>query len=164
MAVDRQKILRVIAEIRKENENLNRIVLQIDEVKARFKQKIPDDLHIRAMASLLLDFYNSIESIFLTIGQDINGGIPQGTEWHKNLLRDMMIEIPHLRPQVISEGLAEELDEYLRFRHLFIHGYGFNLKWSRIRVLINRTSRVYHKFQKELKGFIKFLEVLVAEI
>ncbi len=42
----------------------------------------------------------------------------------------MAIEIDGVRPRVISSELAEELDDYRKFRHLFRHAYGGELRWK----------------------------------
>lgn len=43
----------------------------------------------------------------------------------------MTIEIPDIRPRIISNDFAEELDEYRRFRHMFRHSYGAELCWRK---------------------------------
>jgi len=40
-----------------------------------------------------------------------------------------------IREAVINQDLLGKLREYLRFRHLFRHIYGFELKWQRFKTL-----------------------------
>lgn len=86
----------------------------------------------RILGSIRHDFYNCCERIFRRISTEINGGFEQRETWHKELLYRMTIEIKGLRPEVISEDLAAELDDYLSFRHLFRNIYGFELKGERL--------------------------------
>jgi len=69
----------------------------------------------------------------------------------------MTIQIKGVRPAVISEELAAELDEYLSFRHVFRNIYGFELKGERIDYLAKKFDRVSSQFEREVKKFLKFL-------
>lgn len=40
---------------------------------------------------------------------------------HRDLIDDMALEIPDVRPAVVDESLANVLGECLRFRHVFRH-------------------------------------------
>ena len=52
----------------------------------------------------------------------------------------------------------------MRFRHLFIHSYGFTLKWERVKQLIEDLPQTTQDFQKETEKFIGFLNNLAKEI
>ncbi len=69
----------------------------------------------------------------------------------------MTIPVEGLRPQVISEELAADLDEYLAFRHLFRNIYGFELKGGRIDYLVEKFEVVSERFDKEIRKFLTFL-------
>ncbi|MGB9887889.1 MAG: hypothetical protein ACPLRW_12990, partial [Moorellales bacterium] len=56
---------------------------------------------------------------------------PETLRWHKQLLNRMTLEVPEVRPPVISKDLARTLDEYLRFRHVFRNVYGTLSRRSR---------------------------------
>jgi hypothetical protein len=62
-----------------------------------------------------------------------------------------------IRPRVISDELAAELDEFLAFRHLFRNIYGFELKGDRIDYLSGKFDRVVETFRKEIEDFLIFL-------
>ena len=51
----------------------------------------------------------------------------------------------------------KELKEFLRFRHLFRHIYGFELKWERIEPLCMRLDTVLGDVEKEIKEFLSFI-------
>ncbi len=69
----------------------------------------------------------------------------------------MTRKVNKLRPKVISEELASELDDYLSFRHIFRNIYGFELKGERIKRLEEKFYKVANTFQKEIKNFLKNL-------
>ena len=111
----------------------------------------------RAKGSILHDFYNSVERIFLIIAKELNGKIITSKHWYKQLLYQMTIEVKDLRPAIISKNIASELDEYLAFRHLFRNIYGFELDSKRLDDLIERFPDVVDKFNKEITIFLNKL-------
>ena len=110
-----EKELRVFIE--EELKNISQLVSEMEDCKEESR------LIRRAKGSILHDFYNSVERIFLIIANELNGKIITSNHWHKQLLYQMTIEVKDLRPSIISKKLASELDEYLAFRHLFRNIY-----------------------------------------
>lgn len=117
----------------------------------------PDSLQVRAAGSILHDFYTGLESVFSRIALAVDGSLPQGSDWHSVLLRRMAAEVPAARPPVISNDLAETLEDYLRFRHVFRHNYGFKLRWTLMAPLLATLPDVVARVEADLKGFDVFL-------
>jgi hypothetical protein len=78
--------------------------------------------------------------------------------WHNDLLLQMQNPVNGIRDNFISEDLAVYLKEYLRFRHLFRHIYGFELKWERIKQLCIGLDAVFSSLKKEMIRFFAELE------
>ncbi|MBI4687326.1 MAG: hypothetical protein HY756_06050 [Nitrospirae bacterium] len=146
----------IFAEIGKELDSLEELRKEMAEIKSG------DSIILRrSMGSILHDFYNCCERIFKKIALDINGGYEDTEKWHKALLFKMTIPIKGVRPAVISEELAAELDEYLSFRHVFRNIYGFELKGERIGHLAKKFDKASDRFIKEVK---KFLAIVSKEL
>ncbi len=111
-----------------------------------------------AGAVVVHDFYNTIEKTFCQIAEEIDGGLPQGDAWYQRLLQRMTVAIPAYRPAVIDQTLAGRLGEYLRFRHLFRHIYGFELDWARIRPLLVDLPAVLAEFIRQIDDFVRYLQ------
>ncbi len=45
----------------------------------------------------------------------------------------------------------DELKEYMRFRHLFRHIYGFELRWERFRDIFLRLDYTFKKLKSEIE-------------
>lgn len=142
----------LMAEIKKELDNLTELRKEMKMVKGE-----DSIIGRRSTGSILHDFYNLAERIFRKIAIEINGGFEDSEKWHKALLYKMTIPIKGIRPAVLSESLAADLDEYLAFRHLFRNIYGFELKGERIGYLARRFDPVARRFQKEIKAFLSLL-------
>ena len=151
--MDKNLLRSIVAEIERELENLNELRKELKEIN--FQESM---IMRRSTGSILHDFYNGAERIFKKIAVDINGGYEDSEKWHKALLFKMTIPVKGLRPAVLSEELAAEMDEYLAFRHLFRNIYGFELKGERIGYLAKKFDPVAKKFIREIKVFLGYLK------
>jgi len=149
------------ADIGRELAALDRVEGQGKELLARMPEQ-PTFVEIRTSGSLLHDFYTGIEKIFQRIALEMEGGLPAGFEWHVELLLRMATPIEDVRPPVITNALQDKLSEYLRFRHLFRHLYGFQLRWDRCQTLLADLPRVKAEFQQQLNTFLAFLRSVDA--
>lgn len=152
MRKDRLTLLAIVSEIEREIENLKELQSELQSI--RDKSGI---IYSRSKGSILHDFYNCCERIFKKIAIEINEGYEETERWHKALLYRMTIPLKDIRPQVISEELAADLDEYLAFRHLFRSIYGFELKGDRIGHLADRFETISQRLIREIEIFLEFL-------
>lgn len=143
-------------DIKNEIDNLDRIVSEMRELLNIIGDN-PTFIEIRSAGSILHDFYSGIEKIFERIGLHIDKNIPKGDGWHKELLLQMAKPSLGRKEQIISKALLRKLKEYMRFRHLFRHIYGFELKWSRIKPLCINMETVLEELKNEIKKRRKLL-------
>jgi uncharacterized protein YutE (UPF0331/DUF86 family) len=115
----------------------------IESLYDKIKDKTPSLIELSAMAAFLHNFYSGVENIMRRIASALDDNIPSGTSWHTDLLNRMGIEIGGIRKNVFSEDTINELAEYLSFRHMFIHSYGFELKWSKRHQLVESIGGVF---------------------
>ena len=116
-----------------------------------------DRYAIRARGSMLHDFYNCVERVFLRIARELNGGVPRGEQWHRDLIDNMALEIPGVRPAVVDRGLADVLGEYLRFRHVFRDVYGGVLVAHRMALLEDRLPDTITAFRRDIGAFVAWM-------
>ena len=129
----------------------------LDKEKDGLLKKKPSNYILRAGGSILHDFYTGIEKIFESIAKEVDRRIPIGEEWHSELLHQMTLDIPGLRPPVISLNTEKRLREYLGFRHLFRKRYGFELDWEKMKRLLIKISQTLFDLEKEIKVFFNSL-------
>ena len=116
------------------------------------------DVYIDSVALNLLGFYTGIEHIFEVIATEIDGSIPSGSRWHKDLLEQMSLSIPQIRPALISQETEERLLEFLSFRHLVRNVYTFNLDIERVERLVKMLGKTFQGFLEEIDRFLVFLK------
>jgi hypothetical protein len=117
----------------------------------------PDNLNnheLRAEASYIHDFYNSVENIFKTIVEECGGGLPKGEAWHKKLLLEMYADMPKERKKIISETTYMALDEILRFRHIVRNSYGIFLDRKKTRSVSKLVLSTADSFLAECDDFL----------
>lgn len=132
--------------------NLERLTKEMEELRRRYIQE-PDFIGIRAAASILHDFYCGVEKVFERIALSIDRNLPNGENWHICLLSQMAIPVEGIRKEVISGDLFQELKQYLRFRHLFRHIYGFELKWAQFADLVTSLECLRKRVKSALDDF-----------
>ena len=122
----------------------------------RVRQTQPDLIETTAAASVLHSFYNGLELIFLSIAKRLDGQVPTGERWHRELLHQMAQSTAQ-RESVLSAELAQQLENYLSFRHFYRHSYSFYLDWSELEKLINPLHSIWSQVKAELNVFLDSL-------
>ena len=116
-------------EIKIEIDNLERLNREMKQLLTKIEDK-PSFIKVRAAGSILHDFYCGVERILERIALSVDKNLPKGENWHIELLLQMAKPLAEKRDMIITKALLQNLKEYLRFRHLFRHIYGFELKWD----------------------------------
>lgn len=146
------------SEIQAELGKIQKVIYEIDSLYSKIKDATPSLVELSAMATFLHNFYSGVENIMKRIASALDNDIPRGTSWHADLLARMSIEIARIRKNVFSQDTINELAEYLSFRHMFIHSYGFELKWSKMHLLVESISRVFEKVKNDIEKFLLHLD------
>ena len=124
---------------------------------------IDDSFTLRALGSILHDFYVAAENMFEAVARDLDEKLPEGANWHQALLRQMTIPISQVRPAVLREYTATQLDEYRAFRHVFRNVYGFNLDAGRLKYLLLKLPQVVAALSQDIGKFIENLRANLPE-
>ena len=111
------------------------------------------------ISQIVTDFYTGIETLFHRISQFFGNSIDKSS-WHKDLLKNMTLEIEDKRAVVISDATASALDELLRFRHFRRYYFDTEYDWERIEFITKKYLQSVEGVKKDLDNFIKFLEKL----
>jgi hypothetical protein len=151
---------RVVAgRIRQALEELDLVVRRVDRALEAAGRAVADqDLMLDSVALNLHDFYVGTERIFEHIASSIDRSLPSGSDWHRELLRQMTVDVPGLRPAVVGNETAKAVDEYLRFRHVVRNVYAFELDAERLGRLGSALRSTFGLVKSDLEAFATFLE------
>ena len=154
----------VAGRVRQELEDLDRVVRRVERAATAAQQRPEDrDLYLDAAALNLHDFYAGLERVFHHIAATIDKSVPSGSEWHRDLLRQMRMALPPVRPHILSGETIKVLDEFLRFRHVVRNIYAFEFDPERIAHLVQRLGPCFESVQRELLMFADLLEQLAQD-
>ncbi len=154
-----QAYLELVSRIRLELGDLENVVARAERAIQAARERPEDqDLYMDSAALNLHDFYAGLERIFQQIGSTVDGNIPTGHNWHRELLQQMESDLPELRPPVLTKEAVKSLDEFLRFRHVLRNIYAFQFDPERIARLVSLVRPVWQRVQTELTVFTSFLE------
>lgn len=118
---------------------------------------IPEIALIPALASYITDFYTICEHLSERVAISLDDGLPQGDNWHQQLLRQVANTGINGRPPLWEGSLLLDLDEYRKFRHLNRHNYNFKLQSDRVLTLAQKVDPVANQVKLAVNQFNQWL-------
>ncbi|WP_025322447.1 ribonuclease toxin HepT-like protein [Deferrisoma camini] len=151
------------ARIRAELREIARVESRVDRA-LRGAREHPEhqDAFLDSCALNLHDFYCGIERILERVARTVDEVVPTGRDWHRELLRQMAVPVPGLRPAVLPDSTARALQEYLGFRHVVRNVYAFQFDPERLQRLGENLPTVSAGLRAALSDFCRFLEGIAA--
>lgn len=120
------------------------------------------DAYLNSVAFNLHSFYSGIERILELVAQEMDGGTLGGEAWHSELLQQITLDVPTVRPPVLTRESADWLDEYRKFRHRVRNIYATNLVPERMRSLVDALPTGWQHVRGDLLVFADFLEQVAS--
>jgi hypothetical protein len=148
----------LIKRIEQELIKLRESVAQIQRLLVKV-QHTGDQDYIGTIALHLHSYYNGVERILYVVAQSIDNSVPQGEDWHQQLLIQMTLPIPNIRPVLIGESAYRELNEFRGFRHVVRSNYAFELEHERVLALAQKLSIGSQAFQDDCQRFCAQLKL-----
>lgn len=157
-------LARLLAEIAEDRVGIAKRTADAVESERRLNAT-PGDVGALALAAVALHgWYTGVETIFERIARELDGAVPTGDRWHRELLAQMTAEIPGTRPPVIPTTLVPDLAALLAFRHFFRHAYPVNFDEHHLRSELARLFRTGPKTDGSLDAFEAFLRATMTTL
>jgi hypothetical protein len=148
--------------IRGEVETLEQVIARALNAWEKTRSMPGEQAYLDSVALNLHGTYAGVERLFELIARHIDGGLPDGAVWHRDLLQQMARDVLDVRPAVIGDKTAKRLDELRRFRHLVRNVYTVNLGPEKMAALMSGLPALWSRLRSELLAFADFLEQLVV--
>jgi hypothetical protein len=145
--------------IRSELIDITQVVERTQRLMAKAIQNDDDDYY-DGVALNLHSFYTAIERILEDIAREIDGAVPSGPGWHRDLLTQLSADFPGIRPAVLKHSSRSCLDEYRGLRHVIRNLYSFNLNPLRLQELVTVLPACHSVLVQDLEEFCIFLAAL----
>ncbi len=141
-----------------ELDELEKVVETIQQHWQSSKTSPDASAFINSVALNLHSFYSGLERIFEFIATDIDGIRLGGDRWHTELLQQMMLDMPDVRPTVLSRPIVAQLDNYRKFRHLVRNVYTRTLKPDELEKLVMPLPVLWAEIREQLAAFGRYLD------
>jgi len=105
-------------------------------------------------------FYTGVERMLELIASDLDASRPATPHWHRDLLAQMSLAIPDIRPAVLRSETSTALIEYLEFRHVVRNVYTFNLRPDRVAELVSGLRPTCQLVEDDLLSLARLLAAI----
>jgi hypothetical protein len=105
------------------------------------------------VAANLHGYYTALETLCERVARQLDDNVPTGPTWHVDLLSQMQIEVPGLRPRVLAATVIDDLHELRKFRHFFRNAYVLEFDPALVRGHAERLDRIHARVADTLAGF-----------
>lgn len=148
--MDNELKLKIMFEI----SQIEKLISESQPLRDLCKLKTLDFIELSAAAMVLHSFYNGIENIILMILKNYNEKIPNGYNWHMELL-EMAFTKNGDRDIIFNNEIKYQLEEYRKFRHLVRHIYNYKLDWLIMEDIMNNIQAIWGKIKEDINRFIE---------
>ncbi len=148
----KEKLSTLWAYIANQEDTIKSIYKKIEQLKPLDEDKM---VHL---AYQLHNLYSAYEDMFKEIAITFENNIDRNSGFHKNLLMRMKLNIPDIRPSVLTDDSYKLLGELMAFRHVFRHAYNYNLSPDRMEHLRKNIMEHRQIIDIDIERFKNFLE------
>lgn len=150
-------IATLLSEIAKSREVLARIEIYYVDYTRDWSEAVPDTREARIiLAEIIANYYTCLETIFLRVSQFFENELA-ADRWHAHLLDKMMLDIPGVRPRVLSEESHAALRELMRFRHFKRYYLEFDYDTDKLVFLRKKLDACRKTVSADLDEFVAIL-------
>jgi len=142
----------LINRIDQELTKIRESIAQVQRLLEKVKQTGDQD-YIGTIALHLHSFYNGVERIFYGVAKSVDNSVPESEDWHRQLLIQMTLSIPNIRPALIREQTYHELNQFRGFRHVVRSNYAYELEAERVLALAEKLIVANQLFLQDWQQF-----------
>jgi hypothetical protein len=105
-------------------------------------------------------YYTALKTLLERVARLVDEDVPSAATWHRDLLLQMRIDLPGLRPAVIPLQTLPDLDELRKFRHFFRNAYVLDMDRERTLGHGERVLRVHPPLASSVERFFQHVEAV----
>ncbi|NUN24926.1 MAG: hypothetical protein HUU09_15990 [Candidatus Jettenia caeni] len=102
--------------------------------------------------------YCSLEDLFQEVVKTFENKVEDPAKYHRELLRRMYMDVPGIRPKLLTHESYRTLDELRGFRHIFRHVYDYELDTEKIDNLKQKIVVNWNYITQDMHSFMSFLQ------
>ena len=137
----------------------------IQRLMAEIAVTHPDNREkISHLGYLLHNLYGALEDLFQEVARTFENRVEDPSRYHRELLKRMALEIPGIRPALLSPGGHALLNELRGFRHVFRHAYDYELSAEKLKALREKMVAQWGLVDRDVEGFRNFLQQVLVKL
>jgi hypothetical protein len=109
-------------------------------------------------------YYSGLESVLERVARGLEGGLPEGPQWHRDLLATASRPIPSIRPAVLSQVSFDWLEKLRAFRLFFRNAYAAELDAMELLGHAERLVVGHPRLMEDLEALCRFIEAMAASL
>lgn len=148
----KEAIALVLGYLNNQKEIIDRLLADIKIADVSSEEKTVN------LGYLLHNLYCAFEDLFQEIAKTFENRIEDPSKFHRELLKRMLIEVPKIRPRVLSKESYQMLNELRGFRHIFRHAYTYSLSSEKVARLKQSLLSAWDNIEKDIAHFEIFLQ------
>lgn len=160
----REAVLTLIAELEGDATEIERVLAHNREAWERVSAGASGPVDLGALAFTIHTIYGVLENYFLRISKFFENNLP-ANRWHRELVEKMTLDIPGLRPALITNvNEKSQVLDLVRFRHRVRNLYGEDLDVKKMRDVQKSLQGFFGAFPKLHGIYICKLKAIADEI
>ncbi len=130
--------------------DIDRITDRVEARREAFDER-PEE--VDSLGYQLHNLYGAFEQVFEVVARFFENRVT-AAGYHAGLIKRMQLDIPGVRPALLSESTAAELDDLRRFRHLFRHAYSADPDPDKVARLAGGTASLRRALARDIEQFL----------
>lgn len=159
----REGFLALIAELDGDVRELHRLSDHNRRAWARIEAGADDPVDWGALGFTIQTIYGVIENYFLRISKFFENSLPSD-RWHQALVERMGLEIPEVRPPLLSDADVLRVRELVKFRHRLRNLYGEDLDPTKTRAIQHVLQVFLEDFNEIHRQFVSKLRTIADAV
>lgn len=148
----------LVARIGRDREAMESVHARLQRAIERVRSEGADDVTLGAVALYLQNVYSALEVLFRRIAIELDGSVPAGEDWHRELVEQMTLKLPDVRPPIADDEMHRDLDLLRRFRHFARHAYVRAYEWQEMQEPLASERRLMDSVPAALDELERFVE------
>jgi len=150
--MEKGKLALLKAEIGDQVNTIKKLFTDVEDRSKGIDKSIPK---MESLGYKLHSLYCAFEDLFKIVSNYFENSIANKKAYHRELLKMMRIEIPGIRPALLSEYSFILLDELRAFRHYFRHAYNYELDIIRLKNLLKVVEGLKKIYLNNINKFLQ---------
>lgn len=152
-----------LARLERDRETAAAVHARLHVAAERAQGSSPDPVAVAAVALHLQNLYTALEALLRRVAAELDGTVPAGDDWHRELLGQMTLDITDVRPRLLDSRLHADLDLLRRFRHVVRHAYAEEYDWNEMQPVLVAAERCMELFPAAINRLEETISAVIEE-